>query len=285
MERRNEKGITLIAIIIIIFAAIIIIGGVTIVILSKNRTQNNVINESRNTSENINEKQDKKQKNENSNSAEEKVELEDQTMYAKGNANWKQLMKPENVEMYLYSDNNNNPYITIKPIFDKYYAQPNNVYSANENIPWTYYSAFETKKGEKNYNQIYTWAHIVKEETINIDKDLKFNAEYNGDDNYVKETRIHSGIKEKVIKDLKIKYVQIQAKKETYMGNYKDGPTEVYVNRYDCIIEFIEPSTKKVASIDFKIEQETNNTDNFVDESIIDEVVSRLTLNGIQTIN
>lgn len=291
MKSKNERGITLIAVIIIIFT-IIVIGGITIVILSKNKPKDNIINdnnsanESINRNENKNEIQNSSQENENSNDPDETVILENQTMYANGNENWKGLMKPKDIDINLYT-NDKIPYITIKPIFEEYYTQPEYISESddNKNIAWTYYSKFESEKEVQNYNRIYTWASINKQSTMSSEKNLKFIAEYNGDDHYKEGTRIHSDIKEKQINGIKIKYVQIQAKNDKYFGSYKEKPTEMYINRYDCIIEFIEPTTNNTAFIKFKIEQQTNNMNNFVDESIIDEVVSRLTLNGIQLIN
>lgn len=284
MKRKKEKGIALVSLIIVIIAVIIIIGVVIgVLIISKNNTKNNVFNDDKNINISSNRNQDVSEDNEDENiNTNEKVELENQKMYATGNENWKKLMKPSNEEMYLYTDKDEKPYITILPIFEHCHCMPENIRLRDElpNIKSNYQNYYESEKDDEYFNTIYIYADITKKPIQSVESELAFWAEYNRDDDYIDGTRVHSDIKEKTINNLKVKYVQIQAKDDLYINNESQ---EIYINRYDCSIEFIEPYTKKMASIDFKIKQDTNNVKNFMDDSIIDEVVKRLSFKGVKT--
>ena len=284
MKESKEKGLALIALILIV-VVIALALGLGIYAISKNKTQNN-LKEERNTSSDENKPTDK---NKSTKKEEEKIVLENQTMYAEGNDSWKEFMEPQDFECLLYTDENDNKLISVKPIFKKCYNSINNSDNdqsgGNPNKAWTYYSSYEDYKGGKenpNYNVIYTWVNVQRNHFESFDKELASYASRNETaDDYIEGSKVHSDIKEKTINGIKVKYVHIQAKEESYE---KGEIEEIYNNKYECYVEFIEPYTKESGVVNIRIDQDTYNTDFFVDESIIDEVVSRLVFRNIKLV-
>lgn len=277
--KNKENGIALITIIIVVLVALIGGGIIAAVVLNKN-SQNQTVSKEKTITENTDTNKKEEKEDTKSNKKEEKIELEDQEMYAECNDSWKDLMSPQDRNIFLFTTKDEEPLVTIQPIFDTFHNQKRTPSASesedSDNIAWTYYSRYETEEDDENYNQIYTWGGITKEMTMSIEKEIATFDAKDQKKEYIKGSLKHSDIKEKKINGMTVKYIHVQAKVE------EDEEAEIYENKYVCYIGIVEPISKKDAAISIDIRQKTNNTDNFIDDSIIDEVVGRIELNDVE---